>query len=134
LSVYLLDTNTCVEYRRNRNQGVIHRVRGEPTQNIRLCSVVLGELYYGAFRSADPVKNLTILRRFVSKFKSLPYDDDASEVYGIERVRLESAGTPIGPHDMPIASIALRHSLIVVTHNVSEFSRVPGLNVEDWHV
>jgi tRNA(fMet)-specific endonuclease VapC len=132
LSTYLLDSNTCVEYLRNRNPRVIQRIRSEPTQNIRLCSVVLGELYCGAFRSADPISNFALLRHFLGKFSSLPFDDPAAAVYGEERAKLEKLGTKIGPHDMQIAAIALANGLIVVTHNVGEFSRVPGLSVEDW--
>jgi tRNA(fMet)-specific endonuclease VapC len=134
LNAYLLDSNICVEYLRNGNPRVIHRVQTEPTKNIRLCSVVLGELYCGAFRSADPPKNLALLGKFVGKFTSLPFDDAAAVIYGEERARLEKQGTKIGPHDMQIAAIALLHHLTVVTHNVAEFTRVPGLAVEDWQV
>lgn len=134
MSVYLLDTNTCVEYLRNRNPRVVLRVQGEPTQNIRLCSIVVGELFYGAFHSANPAANLALLQRFVSKFASVPFDDPAAKIYGDQRAKLRKLGTPIGPHDMQIASIALLNGLTVVTHNVSEFSRVPGLVVEDWQI
>ena len=132
MSDYLLDSNTCVEYLRNRNQNVVQRIRREPTKNIRLCSVVLGELYFGAFHSADPVKNLALLRKFMAEFQSLPFDDAAAALYGQERARLENLGTRIGPHDMQIAAIALANKLTVVSHNLSEFSRVQGLSVEDW--
>lgn len=134
MSIYLLDSNTCVEYLRNRNPLVVQRIQKEPTQNLRLCSVVLGELYCGAFRSPDPARNLALLQKFTSKFTSLPFDDAAAIVYGEQRARLEKLGTKIGPHDMQIASIALIHGLTVVTHNTSEFTRVPGLVVEDWQI
>lgn len=52
--------------------------------------------------------------------------------YGRIRKMLESLGTPVGPYDMQIAAIALTHNLIVVTHNVREFSRIEGLQIEDW--
>lgn len=132
MSTYLLDSNTCVEYLRNRNKNVVGHIRREPTRNIRLCSVVLGELYFGAFHSADPPKNLALLQKFVAKFKSVPFDDAAAIVYGQERTKLEKLGTKIGPHDMQIAAIALAGGLTVVTHNVGEFSRVQGLLIEDW--
>lgn len=132
MSVYLLDSNVCVEYLRNRSQKVVQRIRSEPTQNVRLCSVVLGELYCGAFRSDDPGKNLALLSKFVGKFTSLPCDDAAAKVYGEQRARLEMLGTKIGPHDMQIGAIALIHQCTVVTHNVAEFARIPGLTVEDW--
>lgn len=64
--------------------------------------------------------------------KSLPFDDAAAERYAGLRAGLEKVGTPIGPNDMLIAAIALANDVTVVTHNVREFSRVPGLRVEDW--
>jgi len=63
---------------------------------------------------------------------SLPFDDAAALVYGEIRSTLEKAGTPIGPNDLMIASIARTHGVILVTHNLKEFSRVPGLELEDW--
>ena len=50
------------------------------------------------------------------------------------RAQLAAQGTPIGPYDLQIASIALANRLTLVTHNTSEFSRVPGLALEDWEV
>ena len=132
MTICLLDSNVCVEYLRDRNQKIVQRIRAELTSSIRLCSVVLGELYFGAFRSVDPVKNLALLHKFVSKYESLPFDDAASAIYGEQRAKLETMGTKIGPHDMQIAAIALAGGLTVVSHNVGEFSRVPGLFVEDW--
>lgn len=63
---------------------------------------------------------------------SLPFDDAAAEVYARIRADLAKLGTPIGPHDLQIAAIALLHQQIVVTNNVREFSRIPSLVVEDW--
>ena len=68
------------------------------------------------------------------QFVSLPFDDAAASVYAIIRAHLESAGTPIGPYDLQIAAIALANGLTLVTHNTREFSRVPGLLLEDWEV
>jgi tRNA(fMet)-specific endonuclease VapC len=66
------------------------------------------------------------------KFVSLPFDDAAAEVSGAVRAHLASQGTPIGPNDLQIASIALANKMILVSHNTSEFARVPGLSIEDW--
>lgn len=134
MSIYLLDSNICVDYLRGNKPSVVKRIASEPTQNIRLCSVVLGELCCGAYRSADPAKNLSLLSKFLGKFKSVPFDDAAAVVYGEERARLEKLGTRIGPHDMQIAAIALVQRLTVVTHNTAEFSRISGLAIEDWQV
>jgi len=65
-------------------------------------------------------------------YTTLPFDDAAAQVFGRIRATLETAGTPIGPYDLQIAEIALVNGLIVITHNVREFGRVPGLRIEDW--
>ncbi len=63
---------------------------------------------------------------------SLPYDDAATDHFVALRRHLESIGEMIGPYDMQIAAIALANGCTLVTHNTAEFSRVPGLVLEDW--
>ena len=63
---------------------------------------------------------------------SLPFDDRAAEEYGKVRAHLAALGTPIGPNNLMIAAIALANQMTLVSHNTTEFSRVPGLAVEDW--
>jgi tRNA(fMet)-specific endonuclease VapC len=81
---------------------------------------------------ANVARTLTEVRAFCGRFASLPFDDDAADEYGKLRAHLASSGQMIGPNDLMIASIALARGLILVTHNVREFARVPGLVVEDW--
>lgn len=71
-------------------------------------------------------------RQFLQPYHSLPFDDAAAELAGILRAQLGQPGTPIGPYDLQIAAIALVNGCTLVTHNVSEFSRVPNLVFEDW--
>ncbi len=97
-----------------------------------LCTVVLAELLYGALRSRDVAKNLADVRNFIVGFSSLGFDTAAAEEYARVRADLAAKGTPIGPNDLLIASIALAHGLTLVTHNTVEFSRVTGLVLEDW--
>ena len=85
-------------------------------------------------KSNDPAQTRAKQQAFLVQFVSLPFDDDAAEVYAIIRARLEAQGTPIGPYDLQIAAIALANNLILVTHNTREFSRVPGLLLEDWEL
>jgi tRNA(fMet)-specific endonuclease VapC len=101
-------------------------------ENIYLCTVVQMELVYGAYRSANPERNLAILERFFRQFSSLPLDERAAKVTGQIRAQLAALGTPIGPYDVQIAAIALVNNLILVTHNIGEFGRVNGLQIEDW--
>jgi len=83
-------------------------------------------------RSVNPAQSLAKQREFLDRFISLPFDDRAAEFYGQIRARLTAQGLPIGPNDLMIASIVLSNQLILVTHNIREFSRVDGLQIEDW--
>lgn len=71
---------------------------------------------------------------FVRKFVVLTMDDAAASTYATVRSGLEAKGWPIGAFDVLIAAITLNHNLTLVTHNVGEFTRVPGLTLEDWEV
>lgn len=132
MSVYLLDTNTCVEVLRNRNQHVVRRFTATAPSDVRLCSVVKGELFYGARKGPRAIANLATLAVFFASLVSLPFDDAAADIYGTIRADLEKRGMPIGPNDTMIAAIALNQGLTVATHNTNEFCRVAGLQVEDW--
>ena len=130
--IYLLDTNVCVQYLRGRNPLVMQRLRNAPPKDVRLCSVVKSELFRGALQSARPTQNRAKVDAFLRPYSSLGFDDVAAEVHAQIRYQLETAGAPIGPYDFQIAAIALANRLTLVTHNTSEFTRVPGLVVEDW--
>jgi tRNA(fMet)-specific endonuclease VapC len=131
---YLLDTDICILYLARRSVKVLRRLQATPMQEIAVCSVVKAELFYGAWKSANPQQTIARQRQFLDSFVSLPFDDSAAEVYGRERARLAKLGAPIGPNDLLIASIALAHNLILVTHNTSEFNRIAGLQIEDWEL
>jgi tRNA(fMet)-specific endonuclease VapC len=129
---YLLDTNACIIYLKGHNAQLRQRIETTPITDIMVCSVVKAELYFGAMKSANPDRNYQLQRDFMSQFESLPFDDAAATVFGTIRATLEAAGTPIGAYDLQIASIALAHDLILVTHNLREFQRVDNLKLEDW--
>ena len=131
---YLLDTNTCIEYLNDPDSNVARRLRQERPGDVALCSVVRGELLYGAWHSDEPEENLKLLRGFFQGVTSLPFDDESAETYGHRRAALAARGTPIGPNDLLIASIALANDLTLVTHSSREFGRVDGLRMEDWQI
>jgi tRNA(fMet)-specific endonuclease VapC len=124
---YLLDTNAWIAYLRQNNPQLVQRVLQENPADISLCSVVLAELFYGAHHGAvgQLAANLALIARLQQRFASLPFDDRAAAEYGRIRADLASRGTPIGPNDLMIASIALAHGLTLVTHNTTEFSVFP---------
>lgn len=131
--IYLLDTNACIAHLRTKGTSPVsdRLARATPGTVVR-CSVVRAELLYGAMSSQQAVKNLGEVMAFVSGFASLPFDDPAADTCARVRQQLAARGTPIGPNDLLIASIALHHRLTLVTHNTTEFGRVPSLQLVDW--
>src|SRR5437762_14326998 len=129
---WLLDTNACIRYLNGRSAGLQRKVDEATAGNLVVCSVVKAELFFGAAKSKDPAKTLANQQRFLSRFVSLPFDDGAAEAYARVRAALQSAGSPIGPNDLLIAAIALANDATLVTHNTSDFGRVPNLRIEDW--
>ena len=89
-------------------------------------------MFFGAAMTNDPVKTLANQRLFLSRFPSLPFDVSAAENYGEIRSDLTRRGLMIGPNDMMIAAICRADDVTLVTPNVSEFGRVPGLAIDDW--
>ncbi|MEG5171634.1 type II toxin-antitoxin system tRNA(fMet)-specific endonuclease VapC [Microcoleus sp. B3-D7] len=132
--IYLLDTNTCIGYLNGRSIGVLRRLQALPSQDVAVCSVVKAELFYGSMRSNNPGRSLAQQQDFLNRFISLPFDDQSALIYGQIRAQLAASGTPIGPNDLLISSIALANNLILVTHNTREFSRVEGLRLENWEI
>ncbi|MEB3341444.1 type II toxin-antitoxin system VapC family toxin [Okeania sp.] len=130
--IYLLDTNICIMYLKGKYQNIKSRIDNLEIEKIAVCSVVKAELFYGAMRSNNPQKSLNLQKSFISQFVSLPFNDFCTEIHGKIRAYLAKIGTPIGSNDLLIASIALANNLILMTHNLREFSRIKGLKIEDW--
>ncbi len=131
---YLLDTNACIRYLNSTNNPVFHRLNLLLPDVVFLCDIVKFELYYGAYKSPNRDRNLANLKIFFEEFASLPFDGIAADICGYIRSELNRKGTPIGVYDLQIASIALANNLVLVTHNVREFSRIQGLQYEDWEI
>ena len=132
--MYLLDTNAVIGILRLSNVGLVARATSIPRAQVCTCTIVKAELFYGSARSAKPRENRAAQEAFLLGRRCFDFDDAAVEEYARIRVAIESAGTPIGAMDLLIAAIALANDLILVTHNTREFSRVPGLRVEDWEL
>jgi len=130
--IYLLDTNVCIMYLKGKSPSINHHLDNLEPEKIAVCSVVKAELFYGSMRSNNPQKAVNVQKMFIQQFISLAFDDDCAEIYGNIRADLANIGTPISSNDIQIASIALVNNLILVTHNVREFSRVKELQIEDW--
>ena len=130
--MYLLDTNICIYAINGRNRKIVDTFKSLPIGEIALSVITLAELEYGASKSAHRDRNRLMLMGFVSPFRILPFDGRDAEVFGILRAHLEREGTPIGPYDLQIAAQALARNCVLVTNNVREFERIPGLKIENW--
>lgn len=131
---YMLDTDTCI-YMINRKpgfEGILKKLGNLRYGDVYLSAITLAELSYGVAKSLHKGKNRDRLERFLARFEERAFDESASRTYGSVRAQLEAAGTPIGPLDTLLASHALSLGTTMVTNNIREFSRVPGLAVANW--
>ena len=92
----------------------------------------MGELVFGAEHSQQVERNLLDIETMAARLEVLHFDNQAAYHFGQIRSQLYSAGQPIGSYDMMIAGHARASGLILVTNNVKEFIRVPGLLLENW--
>ena len=128
---YLLDTNIVIYTMKNRPQRVKRRFQRHHGQ-MGISAVTLGELVFGAEHSRQVEQNLKDIEALAARLEVLPFDNKAAYHFGQIRATLYRTGQPIGPYDMMIAGQGRAMGLILVTNNIKEFERVPGLLLEDW--
>lgn len=132
MTIRLLDTNAVIELVARRSDALLRRVEAAKPGSLAVSSVVAHELYYGAFRSEKIAFNLETLRLLFTDLAIIDFDREDARVAGEIRAELKRRGTPIGPYDTLIAGQAKARGLALVTNNTGEFSRVEGLQIEDW--
>jgi len=128
---YMLDTNICIYVMKNYPPGLRERFN-RLAEQLCMSSITLGELHYGAEKSARRLENLQAIEHFGARLEVLAFTAKAAVHHGQIRAGLERSGRPAGAYDMLIGAHARSEGLIVVTHNGREFERMPGLRVEDW--
>lgn len=128
---YLLDTNICIYTIKNRPDSV-RKIFLECDGQMCVSTITQMELTYGAEKSAAVARNLKDIEGFLARLEVKDFDSAAATHTGQIRAELSKVGKPIGPYDQMIAGHARSLGLIVVTNNVAEFSRVPGIRVENW--
>lgn len=128
---YLLDTNIVIYVLKRRPVEVLS-VFNANASRMAISSITLAELLHGAEKSERVSENLAAIEDFSSRLEVLPYGSKAAQHYGAIRAALEKLGQPIGVNDLHIAGHARSEGLVLVTNNVSEFARVPALELENW--
>jgi tRNA(fMet)-specific endonuclease VapC len=128
----LLDTDICIYLIREQPRTIVERFEKYAVGDIGISTITLAELEYGVSKSTKPAKNKEALDQFTTPLVVADFDRAATASYGKLRTALEKKGQMIGGMDLLIAAHAVSLQVPVVTHNVREFTRVPGLQVETW--
>lgn len=130
--MFLLDTDVCSYAMKRRNPALMDRVRGFEPGELKVSSVTVFELAFGARRSGRFDELDRIIRAFLANVEVLPFDPAAAHEAGAIRAELAAPGQTIGAYDLLIAGHARSLGAVLITHNTREFNRVQGLQVEDW--
>jgi tRNA(fMet)-specific endonuclease VapC len=130
--MYLLDTNICIYIINKHPSKIITRLEKYKPSEIKISSITVAEMEYGASKSEYREKNRKARKNFLSPFDIINFDSTDAEIYGIIRAELERNGTIIGPYDMQLAAQALRADYVFVTNNIREFKKVKNLKLENW--
>ncbi len=130
---YLLDTDIYI-YLAGGNEKIRDKILEVGDENIFLSSISVAELYFGVFYSARQSENLKKIQKNLEKLQILNFTRHTAKIFGQLKAQLKKRGRTIADLDLTIASIALQHQHVLVTHNTRHFSTIPELVLEDWVV
>ena len=129
--MYLLDTDTVI-YILKGNPIAAENLKKHIHDPIKLGTITLMELYYGAYQSQKVSSNLAKIKNLENIMEIIPVGEEVAEIFGREKVRLEKEGLPLDDFDLIVGCCALAHNLTLVTNNVRHFKRIEGLQVTNW--
>jgi tRNA(fMet)-specific endonuclease VapC len=127
---WLIDTNTFIAVLKSSSPALLARIKAQKPEEFGLSVIVYHELIYGAAKSSRPEQNRAMIEAMA--FPLVPFEAIDAHASGLIRGQLAKEGTPIGPLDVLIAGQALARDLVLLTNNGREFSRVKGLQQENW--
>lgn len=130
--IYMLDTNICSYIIRNTPERIrIKLKKVEQEHELALSSIVVSELFYGAYKK-NSERLINLIKSFVENFTICSFDIKAAEIYGKIRAELERKGSVIGAYDLQIAAHAVSLNAVIITNNEKECRRIENLKVENW--
>ena len=127
---YLLDTNICIFMLKQR-YNVQDRIYDIGIEHCYISEITIAELFYGAFKSMNPLRGRNEVFQLMSDFEIISATD-AIETFGQLKVNMERSGNKIDDFDLLIGATAITHDLIMVTDNIKHLGRIPGLQIENW--
>ena len=129
--MFLLDTDTVI-YCLKGHETVIRNLKNHRQDPLKISTITLLELYYGAYKSEKVTGNLAKVRRIENEFDAIAVDFSIAGTFGMLKFSLEAQGLPLDDFDLMIAACALTRNLVLVTNNTKHFQRVEGLKLENW--
>jgi tRNA(fMet)-specific endonuclease VapC len=132
--MFCLDTNIWSYLLRQPNEPLVQRLKSCRSSDLCLTEIIRAELLYGALRSSRAEFLKIQIDKLLAPYTRLHFDSNAAEHYAEIRTQLERAGTPISPNDLIIAATVRAANGTLITANIREFRRIPGLLCEDWTV
>ncbi|WP_165251871.1 type II toxin-antitoxin system VapC family toxin [Adlercreutzia sp. ZJ304] len=130
--MYLLDSDICINLMRGNLPYTYELMRASEPSLFGVSAISEAELRTGAKKSNHPKKNKLLLERFLAPYRIVPFDSGCAIEYAKIRADLEKRGQKIGPNDMLIAATAIANNATLITGNTREFSRVQGIELENW--
>lgn len=125
---YFLDTNIIIPF---LNDDALITQKVESLKVINLPIIVLGELYFGAMKSARSEKNSNLIQQFAQKCNIYPVNENVTTTYGVLKATLAKQGTPIPENDVWIAALSRTHDFTLITRD-KHFTKVPNLKIIEW--
>jgi tRNA(fMet)-specific endonuclease VapC len=128
---FLLDTNVLSQLIRDPQGPVAMQLATVGDAQVFTSVVVASELRFGARKKGSSVLTDRV-DQLLASIEVAPLEVGVDRLYADIRHALESSGQLIGANDLFIAAHALEQEATLVTDNVAEFQRVPGLHIENW--
>jgi len=125
----ILDTDHCAAVLRGR---LDLRTHIDADETAAITSITVAELFHGAHRSTNVARNLDAVQLLITNFEVLHFDETSARIFGLVKAQLQATHQLIEDLDLQVASIALRHAGVLVTHNRRHYERVQGLQINDW--
>ena len=129
---YMLDTNICIYIAKNKPISVLEHFKKLKVKQIVMSVITYGELSLGAEKSQHKQKIMQKLIDLTQIIPVIPISESVGNIYGVIRADLEKKGKIIGNNDLWIAAHAMEQNITLVSNNVKEFNRIPGLSLENW--
>jgi len=130
--MYCLDTNIWSFLMRRPSDALVRHMRAHLRRDVCVSEMARAEMLYGAMQSTRPEALREHIESLLAPYRHLPFGPEAAVHYAEIRTELERRGEMIGPNDLIIAATVRAAGAVLVTHNLREFRRVPGLACEDW--